>query len=221
MTCCSVTRSWRVRPIPVLGPSRRRYSLSPDQARDFLSAAREDRFAALYVVAVHYGLRLVELLGLRREDLDLDAATLAVRRTLSETKIGHRFEPPKNGKGRRIKLTKGAVQALRRHRKEQLEERMRLAELWEDHGRVFPNQVGKTMDGKNLTSRSFKHLLDRSGLPRSVRVHDLRHTCATVLLKLGQHPKFVQELLGHANIAIPSTPTRTSCPAWTAGRRAR
>lgn len=176
--------------------------LSPDQARAFLDAARGDRFEALYVLAVHCGLREGELLGLKWEDLDLDAGTLAVRRTLSETRTGHRFEAPKNGKGRRIKLTAGAVKALRRHRKAQLEERLRAAGLWEDHGLVFPNQVGKTMNAKNLTARSFKQILERAGLPCTVRVHDLRHTCATILLKVGQHPKYVQELLGHANIGI-------------------
>lgn len=56
------------------------------------------------------------MLGLKWEDVDLDAATLAMRRTLSETKTGHRFDAPKNGKGRRIKLTNGAVKALRHHR---------------------------------------------------------------------------------------------------------
>lgn len=177
--------------------------LTQDQARRFLKAARGDRFEALYVLAIHCGLREGELLGLKWDDLDLDAGTLAVRRTLSETKErGHIFEPPKNGKGRNIKLTVGATKALKRHRKIQLEERMRLAGLWEDHELVFPNQLGKTVNAKNLTARSFKPLLERAGLPRSVRVHDLRHTCATVLLKLGQHPKFVQELLGHANIGI-------------------
>ena len=77
-----------------------------------------------------------------------------------------------------------------------------MAGLCEDHGLVFPNQVGKTMNASNLAARSFKPLLKRAGLPGTVRVHDLRHTCATILLKLGQHPKFVQELLGHANISI-------------------
>jgi len=91
--------------------------LSPEQARAFLRAAREDRFAALYVLAVHCGLREGELLGLKWDDVDLDAGTLQVRRTLSETRTGHKFEPPKNGKGRRIKLTAGAVDALKRHRK--------------------------------------------------------------------------------------------------------
>lgn len=177
--------------------------MSTEQAREFLKAAHGDRFEALYVIAVHCGLREGELLGLKREDVDLDAATLAVRRTLSETKErGHVFEPPKNGKGRNIKLAARAVKALKRHHKAQLEERMRLAGLWEDNGLVFPNQVGKTMNAKNLTARSFKPILERVGLSRPVHVHNLQHTCATILLKASQHLKFVRELLGHANISI-------------------
>ena len=58
------------------------------------------------------------------------------------------------------------------------------------------------MSAKNLTARSFKPVRERAGLPRSVRLHDLRHTCVTLRLKVGQHPKFVQELLGHTNISI-------------------
>lgn len=177
--------------------------LTQEQAHAFLEAARGDRFEALYVVAIHCGLREGELLGLQWEDVNLEAGTLQVRRTLSETKErGHIFEPPKNGKGRRIKLTARAVSTLKRHRKAQLEERMRLTGLWEDHGLAFPNQLGKTMNASNLTARSFKPILKRAGLPHSVRLHDLRHTCATILFKLGQHPKKVQKLLGHANISI-------------------
>lgn len=179
--------------------------MSNEQARAFLRAITEagDRFEALYVLAVHCGLRAGELLALKWEDVDLDAGKLAVRHSLSETKEkGHIFEAPKNGKGRNIKLTTGATEALKRHRKRQLEERMRLAGLYEDHGLVFPNQTGKTMNVKNLTARSYKPLLKRAGLPATVRLHDLRHTCATVLLSRGVHPKLVQELLGHKNISI-------------------
>ena len=177
--------------------------LTQEQAQAFLDAARGDRFEALYIVALHCGLRQGELLGLRWKDVDIDAGTLQVRRTLSQSRErGHIFEPPKNGKGRNVKLTVRAKAALKAHRKRQLEERMRLADLWEENGLVFPNQLGKTMNARNLASRFFKPLLKRAGLPKTVRVHDLRHTCATILLKLGQHPKFVQELLGHANIGI-------------------
>jgi integrase len=179
--------------------------LTQDQARALFKAASEagDRFEALYVVAVHCGLRQGELLGLRWEDVDLETGALQVRRTLSESRErGHIFEPPKNGKGRNVRLTAKARAALKDHRKRQLEERMRLADLWEDNGLVFPNQVGRTMNASNLAARSFKPLLKRAGLPEAVRVHDLRHTCATILFQLGHHPKKVQELLGHANIGI-------------------
>jgi integrase len=177
-------------------------ALSADQVQMFLSMARGDRFEALYIVAVHCGLREGELLGLRWEDIDLDTGTLAVRRTLSETKSsGHIFEPPKNEKGRNVRLTNSAIEALKRHRAAQNEERLRLGTLWQDQGLVFPSRKGTTMNAKNLTSRSFKPILEQAGLP-NIRLHDLRHTCATLLLSRGVHPKLVQELLGHATISI-------------------
>lgn len=66
---------------------------------------------------------------------------------------------------------------------------------------MFPSQKGTPMNSKNLYNRSFKPLLKLAGLP-NIRFHDLRHTCATVRFKMGQHPKHVQELLGHATITI-------------------
>ena len=193
-------------PVKAPRPSRKEIRpLTQEQARAFLDAAGEagDRFEALYVVAVHCGLRQGELLGLRWQDVDLETGALQVRRMLSESRErGHIFEPPKNGKGRNVRLTAKARVALKDHRKRQLEERIRLADLWEDNGLVFPNQVGRTVNASNLAARSLKPLLRRAGLPETVRVHDLRHTCATILFQLGHHPKKVQELLGHANIGI-------------------
>ena len=184
-------------------PARKEVNaLSRDQARAFLEAAHGDRFEALYVLAVHSGLREGELLGLKWDDLDLETGTLSVRRTLSETKEkGRIFELPKNGKGRRIKLTGGASEALRSHLERQLREIDRLGSLYQDRGLIFPSERGTTMNAKNLTSRSFKLILKRAKLP-NIRLHDLRHTCATLLLGKGVHPKFVQELLGHATISI-------------------
>jgi integrase len=77
-----------------------------------------------------------------------------------------------------------------------------LAGLWHDHGLVFATEVGTPLHRGNLTSRSFKPLLEKASLPPSVRFHDLRHTCATLLLGKGVHPKLVQELLGHSNVSI-------------------
>ena len=76
---------------------------------------------------------------------------------------------------------------------------MKYVGLWEDHGLVFATRTGTPMNPSNLRTRPFRPLLERAGLPR-IRVHDLRHPCATLLLVQGIHPKYVQELLGHANI---------------------
>src|SRR5215210_5866392 len=133
--------------------------LMPEQVNALLSAARGDRLEALYVLAIHTGLRQGELLGLKWEDVDLEGGTLQVRRTLSETRTGHIFEAPKNGKGRNIKLTASAVDALKQHKATQNAERLKAGPTWEDNGLIFPSQRGTTMNAKNLTARSFKPIL--------------------------------------------------------------
>ena len=175
--------------------------LSSEQAKAFLETVRGDRFEAAFVVALHCGLREGEILGLKWSDVDLDAGILQVRRTLSEALAGQLFEPPKNGKGRSVKLTARAVEALRNHLTRQIEEIESLGDRYRDQGLVFPSRVGTPMNAKNLTARSFKPLLKKAGLP-DIRFHDLRHTFATLMLQNGEHPKVVQEMLGHATIAI-------------------
>jgi site-specific recombinase XerD len=82
----------------------------------------------------------------------------------------------------------------------QLEERIARAGLWQNHDLVFPSSVGTPLSHRNVV-RSFKAVLRRAGLPAAIRLYDLRHTCATLLLCRNVHPKYVQELLGHASIA--------------------
>ena len=134
-------------------------------------------------MAVTAGLQRGELQGLKWEDVDLEANTLQARRTLSEPKGGHIFETPKSGKGRNIRLTQRATTALREHRKRQLEERMEHGALWQDHGPVFPSGIGTPLLCGNL-NRAFKAALRRAGLPE-IRFHDLRYSCATLLLRQG------------------------------------
>jgi integrase len=189
---------------PVKPPQPRQEEIRPlnrEQVRVLFEAASGDRLEALYVVAVTAGLRRGELQGLKWDDLDLEAGMLQVRRTLSEPKGGYIFEAPKSGKGRSVRLTRKATAALREHRKRQLEERMKKAGLWQEQGLVFPSGVGTPLSGGNL-NRTFKATLQRAELPKSTRFHDLRHTCATLLLKQGVHVRFVQELLGHADIGL-------------------
>jgi len=82
-----------------------------------------------------------------------------------------------------------------------MEEIGRLGDLYKDDGLVFTSGVGTIINPTNLRRRSFASVLKRAKLPK-IRFHDLRHTCATLLLSRSVHPKYVQELLGHANIAI-------------------
>ena len=172
--------------------------LDPTQVKALLSAARGGRLEALYVLAIHTGLRRSEILGLKWTDVDLDAETLSVQRSLDT--VGT-FNPPKRNKSRRtIKLTGQAKEALKSHRACQNEERLSLGSLWEDHGLVFPNRLGKPMNADNLYHREFKPLLKKAGLS-GFTFHSLRHTCATLLLDKNVNPKIVQEMLGHATIS--------------------
>jgi integrase len=177
-------------------------TFSAEETRHLLEAAHGDKLEALYVLAVTTGMRQGELLALKWQDVDLENATLSVRRTI--TKSGGRLllGEPKTKKSRRtIRLTDAAVRALREHLPRQLQEIERLGDLYQDEGLVFTSEVGTLINPTNLRTRSFALLLKRARLPQ-IRFHDLRHTCATLLFARNVHPKYVQELLGHSNIAI-------------------
>jgi integrase len=177
--------------------------LTPEQVKVLLDAASGDRLEALYTLAVHTGLRQGELLGLKWEDVDLESGSLHVKRTLTTAKGGPRLAAPKTkGSRRRVSLTRGAMDALRAHLARQLQEIDRAGSLWQENGLVFASETGDHLDRRDLTSRQFKPLLKRANLPQKTRFHDLRHTCATLLLTKNVNPKVVSEMLGHSNIAI-------------------
>jgi integrase len=176
--------------------------LTPEQVKMLLDAASGDRLEALYVLAVHTGLRQGELLGLKWDDIDLEAGTLQVRRALITARGGPRLAAPKTkGSRRRVSLTGAAAEALKGHLERQLEEIDRAGSLWQENGLVFASETGAPLDRRAVTSRRFKPLLKRAGLPH-FRFHDLRHTCATLLLTKNVNPKVVSEMLGHSSIAI-------------------
>jgi integrase len=178
--------------------------LTPEQAKLLLQVAHEtgDRLTALYVLAIHTGLRQGELLGLKWDDVDLEDGSLQVRRTLAITKNGPVLTSPKTtGSRRSVKLTSKAIEALKRHLERQLGEIDRIGSLWSENGLIFASEKGEPINRHNLTRRSFKPLLKRAGLPQ-IRFHDLRHTCATLLLTRNVNVKIVSEMLGHSTIAI-------------------
>lgn len=168
-----------------------------------LEVAEGERLQALYVVAATVGLRPSEMLALCWSDVDLGNGTLRINRAFSDGECA----TPKTPRSRRkIELSNAARAALRAHRKRQLEEQMRKAGLWKDHGLVFLSAVGTPLSHRNVV-RSFKALLHRPGLPVGIRLYDLRHTCATLLLNGNVQPKYVQELLGTLPYRKRWTPT--------------
>ncbi len=177
-------------------------TLSAEETRKLLETARGDKLEALYVLAVHTGMRQGELLALKWQDVDLENARLSVRRTITKSGGKVLLGEPKTRKSRRtIELTEAGVTALRTHLYRQMQEMQRLGDLYRDQGLVFASEGGTLINPANLRKRSFGSLLKRAGLP-PIRFHDLRHTCATLLFSRDVHPKHVQELLGHSNIAI-------------------
>ena len=109
------------------------------------------------------------------------------------------YEEPKADRSRRnLALPTPLVQALRAHRAAQLEERIAAGSLWEDHDLVFGQPNGRPIERKS-DWRAWKALLQEAGV-REVRLHDGRHTAATLLLSEGVHPRVVMEVLGHAQM---------------------
>jgi integrase len=185
-------------------PRSRRYemrSLDPEEARTFLQTVRSDRLEALYSVAIALGLRQGEALGLRWEDVDIDKCTLKVRYALQRIDGKPQLVEPKTHKSRRtIFMPQVTVNALRAHRVRQLEERLVAGTRWKESGLVFTSSIGTSLDPRNAF-RLFQEALQRAGLPH-IRFHDLRHTCASLLLAQGVHPRVVMETLGHSQISL-------------------
>ena len=170
-----VTRNVAEAVDPPRVPKKEITPLSTQQASAFLEAARDDRLEALYVLAIHTGMRQGELLNLRWDDVDLDAGVLRVRGT-------------KTARSRRtVNLSGTALVALTSHLTRQLEEIDKTGDLWQENGLVFATGIGTSLNRQNLTQRSFSPLLAKAGLPQ-IRFHDLRHTCATILLSKGCTP---------------------------------
>jgi integrase len=184
------------------GARREMRTLTEDQVRHLFEATEDDRLHALWVLLATTGLRLGEALGLKWTDIDLDARTAVVQRSVQrERRVGFMFVEPKTGRSRRsVPMATGTVNALLAHHTRQTKERLAAGELWNDLGLVFSNPTGGHLWATSLNS-VFHNRLRAAGLP-DLRIHDLRHTAASHLLTRGVHPKVVQELLGHSTITL-------------------
>ncbi|HEY8416383.1 MAG TPA: site-specific integrase [Thermaerobacter sp.] len=175
--------------------------LDPEGVQRLLEAARHRRLYVAILLAVTTGMRRGEILALRWEDVDLEAGVIRVRQTLVRTKEGLQFTDPKTDHSRRvIRIGPAVVQALRRHRAQQAEEKLRLGPAYQDHGLVVARTDGQPYSPGEF-SRTFTELARQAGVPH-LRFHDLRHTHATLLLRAGTPIKAVTERLGHASAAF-------------------
>jgi integrase len=171
----------------------------------FLACVREGEHGALWTVAALTGMRRGELVALRWVDVDLDAATITVSRSVGKGLDGLHDKAPKSDSGRRtVELDEPLVDVLRDHRRVQLERRLLLGEGWRDRGLVFCETAGDPIHPDRL-SRRWTDLVRRHATPlglATIRLHDLRHSHCTQLLDAGVRPDVVTERLGHASVAF-------------------
>jgi len=169
------------------------------QSQAFLHAAREHRFFVAFILVLTTGIRLSEILGLRWQDVDLDASELSVVQALSHD--GKELSELKTASsGRKIVLPSETVVAMRKRKGQAREEAFALGRTLKPSDLVISTSLGTKVIPRNLV-RTFYQLLAKVDVPR-IRFHDLRHTHATLLLKANINPKIVAERLGHANVRV-------------------
>jgi integrase len=175
--------------------------LEPAEARRFLDSVRGDRLEALYSVALALGLRQGEALGLQWKDVDLENRVLKVRHQLQRVDTKLVLVEPKTERSRRtLVIPPTIVEQLREHAKRQLAEKLWAGSKWVDNDLVFANRVGAPLQARRVIE-DFHKALEKPGLPR-IRFHDLRHSCATLLLVQGVSPRVVMDILGHSEMAM-------------------
>ena len=180
-------------------------ALSPEEAQRFLSAAKDDKWYVIFSLAITTGMRPEEYLGLQWKDIDFNKATATVQRALVWKRKGGGWslQEPKTSKSRRtIPLPTSVLNELKIHRKRQLEERMSLGQAYQNSDFVFATEIGTPILTSNLTRRHYKPILKKADLSEKIRLYDLRHTCATLLLSAGISPKVIAERLGHSTIVL-------------------
>ena len=173
---------------------------SADEAIEFLRVARPDPLYPAFALLILYGMRRGEVLGLRWQDIDLDAGTFAIRQQLQRVGGSLRTGPVKTRAGNRDLPIPGlAREALLIRQQKQAADREAFGRAWQDTGLVFTTRSGLPIEPRNLV-RSFRRICDRNQI-RAIKVHHLRHTTASLLKKLRVAPRDAQMILGHAYIS--------------------
>ncbi|MDH2910772.1 MAG: tyrosine-type recombinase/integrase [Candidatus Eremiobacteraeota bacterium] len=180
---------------PTASPSEAK-ALTSDEVRRLLAVAREGRWSSFATLALTLGARRGELCGLSWSDVDLDAGTVTIRRSLSQTKGRVVLKGTKSGKSRTLPLSRHAIDALRRQRAAQAADRLKAGGLYGDDGAVFADELGQRVTPKSATN-AFARLAEKAKIS-TTRLHDLRHTAATTLLVNGVDVRTTAGVLGHS-----------------------
>ena len=183
-------------------PRKEKKVLTKPQAHTLLEEVRTHRLEALLTLAITTGMREGELLALHWQDIYFEDCSLQVKRAVGYLKgYGYIESEPKTAKSRRmIKLPVFVVDILIRHKAQQEEQRREVGSAWIEKDLVFTNAQGYYFSSSTLR-KVFRRFLVSIDLPH-MRFHDLRHSAATILLAMKVHPKVVQEILGHSQIAM-------------------
>ena len=175
---------------------------SENELSQFLEAAKDSQYYELFYLALFTGMRRSELLALRWQDIDLILGQVFVNRSLHQLRDGsYVFTQPKSAQSRRtIALSPSVVMVLKEYHDKRFIDCVMLGTTFEDTALVFSTFDGNPLRPNTIT-RAWTNLATRAGVKR-IRLHDARHTHASIMLKQGIHPKIVQERLGHASIQI-------------------
>jgi integrase len=178
-------------------------ALTSRQLARLRAAASTDANGVVLLFAVATGMRPSEYLALQWKDLELDACTATVVRSIHRAGPGEwRYEEPKTQSSRRtVTFPPTLAKALRAHRASQAKRRIAAGSSWQDHDLVFCTEIGTPINVQNLKNRSFKPILEEAGIPSATRLYDLRHTMATLLIDEGVDPRTVADRLGHSSVA--------------------
>ncbi len=156
----------------------------------------------IFEFALLTGMRPEEYLALQWADIDLARGTAQVRRALVRHNKSWSFEEPKTARSRRtVFLPAPLLKKLSTHKRRQAEDRLKVGAAWQAFNLVFCSEQGTPHSIPNLTYRYFRPILTKAELPQ-IRLYDLRHSCATLLLIAEENPKVVSERLGHSTIVL-------------------
>ncbi|MGI8545398.1 MAG: tyrosine-type recombinase/integrase [Aridibacter sp.] len=178
--------------------------LTKDEAIEFIEKSKKERLSTLFSFLLASGCRPSEAIGLKWQDVSFKRGTVEIKRVVvwARTGGGWEFSEPKTAKSRRtIPLPTSLLAEIKKHRIKQLEEKLKLGVDWQDFDLVFPSQVGTPLTMSRIT-RVFKRIKVDMNLKKALRLYDLRHTTATLLLQQKVNPKVVSERLGHSTITL-------------------